>query len=282
MREINARIGEAFARIREEHPLVHHITNLVVMNDTANVTLHLGALPVMAHAADEVAEMVDQADALLLNLGTPTPGRVESMRIAGRRANERGIPIVLDPVGAGATTLRTESSLCLLRELDVAVLRGNAGEIGSLAAASGLSETSIAGGGRIVRGVESAARSDDPAALAQQTARGLGVTVAVTGPQDVVSDGQGIIWVENGHPFLTAITGTGGMATTAIAAFAAVEENCLLAAVGGLAVLGVAAEEAAREVRGPASFKVALFDEIYSLTPERLVRGARVSSVIAG
>jgi hydroxyethylthiazole kinase len=282
MTGINARVGQALSRIREERPLIHHMTNLVVMNDTANVTLHLGALAVMAYAAEEVAEMVSQADALLLNLGTPTPGRVESMVIAGRRANERDIPIVLDPVGAGATTLRTESSLRLLEELEVAVVRGNAGEIASLSEASGVSEAAGLRGGGVVRGVESVAGGDDPAAVAQAMAREYGAVVAITGERDVVSDGQRLLRVDNGHRWLATITGTGGMVTTAIAAFAAVEKDRLVAAAGGLACFGVAAELAAQEAKGPASFKVALFDQIYCLTAEQLTGSARITAAEPG
>jgi hydroxyethylthiazole kinase len=115
--------GALLARIRERKPLVHHITNAVVMNDTANITLAIGALPVMAHALNEVEQMVSLASALVLNIGTLTDEQVAAMLLAGKRANERGIPIVLDPVGAGATTLRTESALRLLRELRIAALR---------------------------------------------------------------------------------------------------------------------------------------------------------------
>lgn len=277
MIDINARIGAALSRIREERPLIHHITNAVVMNDTANVTLHLGALPVMAWAAEEVAEMVDQADALLLNLGTPTPSRVDSMLIAGQRANERSVPVIFDPVGAGATTLRIESSLRLLDELDVAVLRGNAGEIAALNAAWSRSELPPGFRAGWVKGVESVAETDHPAALAQAMARKTESTVAITGPRDVVSDGHRVVHIDNGHRLLTAITGTGGMATTAVAVFAAVESDALVAASGGLAAFAVAAEQAGREAKGPASFKVALFDQIYSLTPERLVDTARIT-----
>src|SRR6266567_986497 len=115
-------------RVRNQHPLVHHITNLVVMNQTANITLAIGASPVMAHALEEVEEMVNLASVLLLNIGTLTPDQIEAMLLAGRRANARGIPIVLDPVGAGATTLRTNSALRLLSELNITAIRGNASE----------------------------------------------------------------------------------------------------------------------------------------------------------
>src|SRR5438093_6746413 len=124
-------------RIRQQRPLVHHITNMVVMNDTANITLAIGASPVMAHAIEEVEEMVKLARVLLLNIGTLTPEQIEAMLRAGKRANELGIPIVLDPVGAGATTLRTQSALRLLGELNITVVRGNASEVGTRVGVAG-------------------------------------------------------------------------------------------------------------------------------------------------
>jgi hydroxyethylthiazole kinase len=265
MNEFNAGAAAALARIREQKPLLHHITNLVVMNDTANVTLHLGALPVMAHAAEEVAEMVAMASALVLNPGTLTPAWVDAMLIAGRRANELGIPIVLDPVGAGATALRTRTNLRLLDELRIAVVRGNAGEIGALSGAGGA-----------VKGVESVGGLRDPVAVARAMAAARGTVVAITGQRDIISDGARVLGVDNGHRWLTTLTGTGCMATTAIAAFAAVERDRLLAAAYGLAAYGLAAELAAPHAHGPASFKVAFFDQLYNLTPEQLEAGARI------
>lgn len=265
MSEINTKIAEALSRIREQKPLLHHITNFVVMNDTANMTLHVGALPVMAHAPEEVAEMTGMAGALVLNPGTLTLAWVESMLIAGRKANELGIPIVLDPVGAGATRLRTETSLRLLKELQIAVVRGNAGEIGALSGAGGA-----------VKGVESVEGVSDPVAVARTMACERETVVAITGKRDFISDGERTLGVDNGHTWLKTNTGTGCMATTMIAAFAAVERDYLLAAAGGLACFGLAAELAAERAHGPASFKVALFDQIYNLTPEQLATGARV------
>jgi hydroxyethylthiazole kinase len=268
MNKINHQIAEALSRIRQTKPLVHHITNLVVMNDTANVTLHLGALPVMAHAHEEVAEMTGMAGALVLNIGTLTSLWIESMRIAGRSANEHGIPIVLDPVGAGATALRTQMSRSLLEELKIAIVRGNAGEIGALSGAGG-----------VVKGVESVEGVEDPAAVAQSMARERKTVVAIGGKRDILSDGRRVLGVDNGHLWLTTITGTGCMATTAIAAFAAVESDRLIAAAGGLACLGLAAEMAAQKASGPASFKVALLDQLYNLQPEQLAQGAKVVEV---
>jgi hydroxyethylthiazole kinase len=268
--DTNRRIGEALAHIREQKPLVHQITNLVAMNDAANVTLHLGALPVMAHARQEVAEMTELAGALVLNLGTLDLARVEAMVVAGQTANRAGIPVVLDPVGAGATRMRTDTALRLLDELAIAIVRGNAGEIGALTAA----------GGRVV-GVESVEGLDDPAAVSRGMARERTLVVAITGERDLVSDGLRVLGVDNGHRWLTTISGTGDMATTAIAAFAAVEPNYLLAAVGGLACMGLAAERAAQDAHGPASFRVALLDRLYHLTPEQLAAGARIVSIEA-
>jgi hydroxyethylthiazole kinase len=271
MSKLAEQIANDLSRIRQQHPLIHHITNLVVMNDTANLTLHLGALPVMAHAVEEMAEMTRLAGVLLLNQGTLSPPWIEAMFAAGREAGKNNTPIVLDPVGAGATTLRTQTALRLLDELPVTILRGNAGEIGCLGQAAGLQ-----GMGGEVRGVESIGDVGDPVAVTQAAARHWSAVVAITGKRDILSDGRRVLAVDNGHRWLTTITGTGCMATTAIAAFAAVEPDPLLAAAGGLACFGLAAEQAAEQARGPASFKVALLDAVYALTAEQLAAGARV------
>ena len=270
-RDLADRAGQALFKIRESHPLIHHITNFVVMNDTANVTLHLGGSPVMAHAREEVEEMVGVAKALVLNPGTLTPEWVEAMLIAGRKANEKGIPVVLDPVGAGATRLRTESSLRLLRELRIALLRGNAGEIGALAGAGGE-----------VRGVDSVRGLDDPVGVAKSLARRHKTVVAITGARDILSDGERIIGVDNGHPLLSTNTGTGCMSTAAIGTFSAVEPDPLTAGASALACYGLAAEMAAERAEGPASFKVALLDHLYHLSPERLRGGARIVVLSSG
>jgi len=263
--QVAARIAEALVRIRERKPLIHHITNYVVMNDTANVTLHVGALPVMAHAQEEVEEMVALAGALVLNPGTLDAERVEAMVRAGRRANELGIPVVLDPVGAGATVYRTAVNQRLLKAVSIRIVRGNSGEVGALIGAGG-----------IVRGVESVAGVDDPVAVGHRAAREWSAVVAITGARDVICDGERALGVDNGHRWLTTLTGTGCMATTMVAAFAAVEVDPLIAATGGLACFGLAAQLAAERAAGPASFKVALFDTLYNLTPGQLEAGAQV------
>src|SRR5688500_8108793 len=227
--------GQTLRKLRERKPLVHQITNYVVMNETANATLALGALPVMAHAPEEVEEMVGLAGALVLNIGTLSEPWVGAMLAAGRRASEAGTPIVLDPVGAGATRYRTQTASRLLEELDVTVLRGNAGEVATLV---GLEAE--------VRGVESIGGAGDPAELAREAARRLGVVASVTGAVDFVSDGGRVLSVANGHELLASVSGTGCMSTAMTGCFLAAKRGPpLQAAAEALAAFGVAAEDAA-------------------------------------
>jgi hydroxyethylthiazole kinase len=257
--------GESLRRLRETRPLVHQITNYVVMNETANATLALGALPVMAHAPEEVEEMVGIAGALVLNIGTLSSSWVEAMLRAGRAANARGVPVVLDPVGAGATRYRTETALRILDEVDVAVLRGNAGEVATLA-----------GVDAEVRGVESIGTADTAAQVAKRAASTLGVVASVTGSVDHVSDGERVVAVENGHPLLASITGTGCMSSAVTGAFLAVRrDDPLEAAAEALAAFGVAGENAAPGAKGPGSFHVNLYDALAALDPELLDERAR-------
>jgi hydroxyethylthiazole kinase len=251
--------------VRERKPLVHQITNYVVMNETANATLALGALPVMAHAREEVAEMVRLAGALVLNIGTLSPHWVEAMLIAGTAANEAGVPVVLDPVGAGATTYRTETARLIVDQVDVAVLRGNAGEIATLVGVEAE-----------VRGVESIAAGADAAAIARAAATTLGVVASVTGPVDHVSDGVRLAAIANGDPLLAAVTGTGCMSSAITGCFLAVAEP-FEAAVAALVAFGVAGEDAARDAKGPGSFHVGLYDALAALNPDSLDGRARVT-----
>src|SRR5208283_1465941 len=216
--------AELLGRIRTRHPLIHHITNWAVMNDTANATLALGALPVMAHAREEVEEMVGAAGALVLNPGTLFPELVEAMVMAGKRANDLGVPVVYDPVGVGATRYRNETGARLLKDLHLDVIRGNSGEIGALAGAGG-----------VVKGVESVEGVANPQAVARELALRHSTVVAITGTRDILSDGTRVRGVDNGHEMLKTITGTGCMATTVVAIFCAVESDKLTAAASALA-----------------------------------------------
>lgn len=253
------------SEVRSKRPLVHHITNYVTVNDCANVTICVGAAPVMAHSIDEVAEMVSMAGALVLNIGTLDAAQVGSMQRAGQRANELGIPIILDPVGAGATRFRTNTVFRLFNELDIAVIKGNAGEIATLAGAEGE-----------VRGVDSYGVKGDPVQIAKDLAQKLGTTVVVSGATDIVSDGTRTLLVDNGHELMGKVSGTGCMAASVTGAFAAVSNDRVVSTAAALAVFGLAGEKAALRSIGPASFKQALLDELYNLTPEDLAKGAKV------
>ncbi|HET7129003.1 MAG TPA: hydroxyethylthiazole kinase [Gaiellaceae bacterium] len=252
-------------RLRDRKPLVHQITNYVVMNETANATLALGALPVMAHAREEVAEMVVLAGALVLNIGTLSTHWIEAMLSAGAVANEAGVPVVLDPVGAGATSFRTETAKRILDVVDVAVLRGNVGEVATLVGVEAE-----------VRGVESIAAGDDAAEIARVAAATLGVVASVTGPVDHVSDGERVAAIANGHPLLAAVTGTGCMSSAITGCFLAVDAP-FDAAVGALVAFGVAGEDAAHDAKGPGSFHVGLYDALAALDPDSLDGRARVT-----
>ncbi|MEN3185171.1 MAG: hydroxyethylthiazole kinase [Atribacterota bacterium] len=259
---------EVFRRIRESKPLVHHITNLVVTNDNANTMLAVGALPVMAYAEEEVEEMVTHAQALVLNIGTLTQEVVRSAILAGKKANALGIPVVFDPVGVGATSFRTASAQAILREVKVAVVRGNAAEIAALL-----------GREARIRGVESSDVLLDPFRLTQEAGKILGTTVAVTGKIDFVSDGERTAIIQNGDFLLTRVTGTGCMATSLCGACVAVERDMFLAASFALGFLGVCAEIAATLSRGPGSFHYTLFDVMYALTEEEFVQRLQMEVV---
>jgi hydroxyethylthiazole kinase len=257
--------GDSLRRLREAKPLVHQITNYVVMNETANATLALGALPVMAHAREEVEEMAAIAGALVLNIGTLSPHWVDAMISAGKVANERGIPVVLDPVGVGATRYRTETAGRILDQVRVSVLRGNAGEVATLVGVQAE-----------VRGVESIDAGGDAAELAARAGRMLGLVAAVTGPVDHISDGEQSIMVENGDAMLATITGTGCISSALTGCFLAVNtERPLDAAAEALVALGVAGEDAARDAKGPGSFHVNLYDALAALDPATLDGRAR-------
>jgi hydroxyethylthiazole kinase len=259
--------GSTLRTLREHKPLVHQITNYVVMNETANATLALGALPVMAHAREEVEEMVGLAGALVINIGTLSPHWVDAMLVAGKAANAAGVPVVLDPVGAGATRYRTDTARRLLDEVKVTVLRGNQGEVATLVGVEAE-----------VRGVESIGVGGEPADLARGAARNLGLIASVTGVVDHVSDGQQVLAVANGHELLGMVSGTGCMSSAITGCFLAAKRNePLEGAAEALAAFGVAGEDAARDAKGPGSFHAGLYDALASLDPETLNGRARIS-----
>lgn len=260
------RTAENLIKIRNNKPLIHNITNFVVMNYTANVLLACGASPVMAHAENEVEEMVSFAGALVLNIGTLTDAWIAAMLKAGKRASQLGTPIILDPVGSGATALRTNAAQQILAETTVKIVRGNASEI-----------LSLAGQDSKTKGVDSLHSVDDATAAAVQLAGELNTTLAITGPTDLVTDGRRIVTIEGGHPLMPFVTGTGCSATAVIGAFHAVDDDPVAAAATGLAFFGIAGETAGNKAAGPGTFMIHLLDALYSLTPEEIQARCRIS-----
>ncbi|MEE8604719.1 MAG: hydroxyethylthiazole kinase [Candidatus Aminicenantaceae bacterium] len=264
-RRLAQKAAENLEKLKGKKPLVHNITNFVVMNYTANALLACGASPVMAHAQEEVEEMVSFAGALVLNIGTLTPYWIDSMLLAGRRANDAKIPIILDPVGSGATKLRTDSAKRLIDEIAISVVRGNASEVLSLAHED--SRT---------KGVDSIHSVDDAADAAVILAKELNTTLAITGAVDLITDGKIIYRVSNGHKLMGYVTGTGCTATVIIGAFLAVDSNPVEATTTALAYFGLAGEKAATHVDAPGSFQIALLDALYSIDKKQMEEGAKI------
>ena len=264
-RRMAQKAAKNLEKLKEKKPLIHNITNFVVMNYTANALLACGASPVMAHAQEEVEEMASFAGALVLNIGTLTSYWIDSMLKAGKKANEAKIPIILDPVGSGATRLRTDSAKRLIEELEISVVRGNASEVLSLARED--SHT---------KGVDSIHSVDDAADAAVILAKELNTTLAITGAVDLVTDGKIIYRVSNGHKLMGYVTGTGCTATVIIGAFLAVDDNPVEAAATALAYFGLAGEKAASHADAPGSFQIGLLDALYAIDNKQMDEGARI------
>jgi hydroxyethylthiazole kinase len=267
MNDLNEKAAQNLTAIREKKPLIHNITNFVVMNYTANALLAMGASPVMAHAQNEVEDMVAFAGALVLNIGTLTEDWIHSMIKAGKKASEQQTPIILDPVGSGATQLRTDSAKKIIAETRVSVIRGNASEILSLRHAE--SKT---------KGVDSIHSVDEAAKTATILAQELDTTLAITGPVDLITDGDRMLRVKNGHPLIGYVTGTGCTATVAIGAFLAVDDDPLSATATALAYFGLAGEVAGKHAGAPGSFMIQMIDALYTITPEALEAGCKIEA----
>jgi hydroxyethylthiazole kinase len=246
-------------RIRLRSPVIHNITNYVVMNNTANALLSMGASPVMAHAPEEVADMVNIAAALVINIGTLSKDWVKAMARAMEAAREKGIPIVLDPVGAGATPYRTETVRDLIKAVAPSIIRGNASEV--MAMADSKAKT---------RGVDSLATPHQALDMARQLSGDLGAVICISGETDYVVRREQLITVSNGHRMMPKVTGLGCTATALCGAFAAVEEDPVAATVSAMAVMGIAGEMAGENCPGPGSFQVRFLDALFNLTEKDL------------
>lgn len=270
------KVIDLLAKVRDEKPLIHHITNYVTVNDCANITLAIGASPVMADDINEVEEMVSMASSLVLNIGTLNERTIHSMLAAGKKANDLNIPIVLDPVGVGATSYRTGTAKRLIKELNISVIKGNISEISTLY-------------GMDVRtkGVDAEERGDaseddiqTKIEIAKKLAINLNCVIAITGAKDIITDGTKVYIVENGDAIMARITGTGCMCTSLIGSYAAVANNPLDAALAGILSMGMAGEIAKEKLsisnKGTGSLKVEIMDSIYNLNKDILVKKGKV------
>jgi len=255
-----AGLWSSIEKIRRTSPLVHNITNYVVMNTTANALLALGASPVMAHAEEEVREMAALAGSLVINLGTLSRAWVRSAFLAAEAARVKGIPVVVDPVGAGATSYRTGTFRDLIRACPPAIIRGNGSEILALSGNSG-----------VTKGVDSTESSHRALDAASGLNREFGSVVCVSGETDYIVQGIRIIRVRNGHPLMPRVTGLGCTASALCGAFAAVENDRARAAAEAMAVLGMAGEMAAEDAPGPGSLQYRIIDALF-LIGEKDVR----------
>lgn len=267
-------LASCLGAVRERTPLVQCITNFVTVNDCANILLAAGGSPTMAHDIREVEEAVAGVQALVLNLGAI--GDVEAMLLAGKRANQLGIPVVLDPVAAGVTSLRREACRRLLAELRFTVIRGNASEIRALAlGAEGGSGVDVSAGDAVTeenlsRGVE----------LCRRLAESTGAVTALSGQVDILSDGTQTVLIRGGVPTMSRVTGNGCMLTALLGAFCGANpERPLAAAAAAVAAMDLAGERAeARRLQngtGNATFRTDLIDAVFNLTEDELREGVR-------
>lgn len=264
-----------FENVRKICPLIHNITNYVTVNDCANIVIACGASPIMADDKDEAAEITEVCAGLNINIGTLNSRTIASMLIAGKRANELGHPVVLDPVGAGASKLRTDTAIKLLNEVKFAVIRGNISEIKTIASGSGTT-----------KGVDADAADkvteenlDSIAAFAKSFAEKTGSVIAITGAIDIVADGTKAYCIRNGHPMMSSITGTGCQLSAMTAAFVTANpDHPLEAAAAAVSAMGYAGEIAhsrLTEMDGNSSYRNYIIDAIYNMTPEMLEKGAK-------
>lgn len=261
--------AESLSLLRKKKPLVHYITNYVAANFAASALLTAGASPVMACAKEEVEDVVMMAGALALNIGVPTREKLSAMLAAGLKANEKGIPAVLDPVGSGGASFRTAAARRLIDNIDFMAIRGNPSEIFSLVFDN--AET---------RGVDTRLCVEDISGKAPSIARKLKTTIAITGRVDFVTDGDRIVRISNGSEFFCRVTGAGCAVTGILAAFLSVApEDPVIASASALSYFGVAGEIAEKKCGGPGTFIPCFLDALCNVTPEHLKKEAKIITI---
>lgn len=274
MTKTNTMFQNMFENVRKNHPLIHNITNYVTVNDCANMILACGASPIMADDKEEVEDITTICAGLNINIGTLNSRTIASMLIAGKKANELNHPVVLDPVGAGASKLRTETAIKLLKEVKFAVIRGNISEIKTLASGSGTTK----GVDADVADKVTEENLVDAVRFAKTFAKETGAVIAITGAIDIVADYKKAYCIRNGHPMMSSITGTGCQLSAMTAAFVTANpDNPLEAAAAAVAAMGYAGELAYDRLDskdGNATYRNYIIDAIYNMTPEMLEKGA--------
>ncbi len=277
MNKLAQKVFNDLEKVRHEKPLVHNITNYVVMNNTANALLAIGASPVMAHATEEVADMVNIASALAVNIGTLSRHWVDAMSVAMKVAQDRGVPIVFDPVGAGATPYRNETCRKLLQEVPPTVLRGNPSEIMAVAGALEIDYKNKDNDIK-TKGVDSTVQSNSAVTAAKELAKFLGCVVSVSGETDYIVDEEKVNEVHNGHEMMPLITGLGCTATSLTAAFAGVCESPYDAALDAMIIMGIAGEISAEDSIGPGTMQLEFIDALYTIDYEQVSLRIRVNN----
>lgn len=252
--------------VKEKSPLVHNITNYVVMNNTANALLAAGASPVMAHAVEEVADMVKIAGSLVINIGTLSENWIKAMKIAIKQANSMGKPVVIDPVGAGATPFRNSTLSDLLQTCKFTVIRGNASEIKALFAAD-----------IKTKGVDSTDSTESAYEAAGFLNKKYGSIICVSGDPDIIISENKVARVKNGHPMMAKVTGMGCISTALIGAFMAVVEDKFDAVGAAMALMGVTGELALEKSSGPASLQANFIDKLFNITEEEFLKKVNVT-----
>lgn len=262
-----------FENVRKKCPLIHNITNYVTVNDCANILLACGASPIMADDKEEAADITSVCAGLNINIGTLNSRTIESMLIAGKKANELNHPAVLDPVGAGASKLRTDTAYRLLEEVDFAVIRGNISEIKTLAMGSGTTK----GVDADVADKVTEENLEEAVTFAKTFAKKTGAVVAITGAIDIVADGERVYCIRNGHPMMSSITGTGCQLSAMTAAFVTANpDKKLEAAAAAVCAMGLAGEIAHQRLGaldGNSSYRNYIIDAVYNMSPEQLEKG---------
>lgn len=261
--------------VRKNVPLIHNITNYVTVNDCANILLACGGSPIMSDDAEEVEDITSICGGLNINIGTLNQRTIPSMIKAGKKANELGHPVVLDPVGAGASKLRTETAFRLIDEIQFSVIRGNISEIKTLASGFGTTK----GVDADVADTVTEETLDQAVAFVKKYAEKTGAVIAVTGAIDIIADKDTAYCIRNGHPMMSSITGTGCQLSAMTAAYiTANQENMLEATAAAVCAMGLCGEKAyerVTELDGNSSYRNYIIDAIYRLTPEELERGAK-------